>query len=64
MSTFRKHGGLNFSSTHNIVKSHQSNVNNQTIINSLGNGKTKNDYNCHIDMNLSLIHISEPTRPY
>ena len=60
MSTFRKHGGLDFSPTHNIVKSHQSTVNNQTIINSLSDDKTKTDYNCHIDMNKnSLLNVNQ-----
>jgi hypothetical protein len=55
MSSFKKYGGLNRSSTNNIIKSAISNNNKLNITNFSGMPNTKETFNCHIDMSGNSI---------
>jgi len=57
--SFRKYGGINHSATNNIVKSHFSTSDNQTISNTLGQINSKIVSNSHLDLNKnSLLNVN------
>ena len=53
--SFRKYGGLNYSSTNNIVRNHYSNSDNKSISDVLGEINTKIVSKSHIDMSANSL---------
>ena len=68
--SFRKYGGINHAAKNNIVKSHYSTSDNQTISNTLGQTNTKIVSKSHLDMdehsllNLRSVYFMDGTVQY
>ena len=57
MSSFRRYGGLNYSSTNNYTKSYISNSNKLNFTNSSGQPNSKGTFSSHVDLSgNSLLH--------
>jgi hypothetical protein len=58
--SFRKFGGINYNSTNNIVRNRNSNINNYTISNVIGEINSNIDLYCNIDLsNNSIINLNK-----